>query len=83
LEPSSRSGASFAAAAVILAGLVIGGVVLALMAFVTADARAQAVLIGMGSALVAGGLAFFLVEAFAYRREQAATNTKAGPPQAA
>jgi ABC-type uncharacterized transport system permease subunit len=53
------------------------------MAFVTADARAQAVLIGMGSALVAGGLAFFLVEAFAYRREQAATNTKAGPPQAA
>ena len=67
----------FVAAASIFSALVIGGVVLALVALVVASAVRQGILIGLGSALVASGLAFILVEAFARtasRRQR--TNTR-------
>jgi zinc transporter ZupT len=65
METSTLNSRSFVAAAIIFAALVIGGVALALMALVVAGAVQQGILIGLGSALVAGGLAFILVEAFA------------------
>jgi protein-S-isoprenylcysteine O-methyltransferase Ste14 len=73
METPTRDSRSFAAAIIIFAALVIGGVALALKALAAASAVQQSILIGLGSALVAGALAFFLVAAF--------THTTSGQPR--
>ncbi len=57
-------------ATIVFIGLLVLGVGMAVGAQFTDGAFEQSVLVSIGSAIVAGGLAFFLIEAFRYDRER-------------
>lgn len=66
-EGTSMSPAqALVAATAVFIALTAGGVALALSALTIDDLPRQAVLIGFGAATYGAGLAFFLVQAFAY-----------------
>lgn len=67
---SKQERSSLYMAAAIFAVLTIAGVVMALLTREVASEFEQHVLVNFGSAMFGGGLAFFLVQAFEYRRRQ-------------
>jgi protein-S-isoprenylcysteine O-methyltransferase Ste14 len=63
---SMTSKKALIAATAVFVALTLGGVALALSALLLDDLPRQLVLIGFGAATYGAGLAFFLIQAFAY-----------------